>query len=213
MKLFGYWRSTAAYRVRIALNLKGIEVEHRSVHLVKGGGEQHQEDYRSMNPEGLVPLLVDGDAQISQSLAIIHYLERTHPEPSLLSSDPLLSAQIESVAQSICCDIHPLNNLRVLQYLSREWGVSDDDKQAWYAHWIEQGFTALETRLASQPESRFCFSDKPTLADVCLVPQVYNANRFHCPMDAYPRIQAINAACLELDAFDDARPEVQPDAG
>jgi maleylpyruvate isomerase len=221
MKLYGYWRSTAAYRVRIALNLKQLEVEHHSVHLVKDGGEQHQAAYRALNPQGLVPILIDqrddGEKVISQSLAIINYLDNKHPKPALLPADAYLASMAQSIAQSICSDIHPLNNLRVLQYLTNELEVSDEQKNAWYQHWIAQGFSALERQLEvlteqGQRSTGFCIGDKPSLADICLVPQVYNAQRYNCPMDEYPLINEINTHCLSISAFEQAIPEKQADA-
>ena len=209
--LFGYWRSTAAYRVRIALNLKGLEYDNRSVHLVKDGGEQFKDDYVAKNPAKLVPTLVDGDVTLNQSLAIIEYLEDKYAGEALLPVDPAQKAQVRAMAQDIACDIHPLNNLRVLKYLAGPLKVEDADKSAWYAHWIQTGFAALEERLA-QTAGKCCFGDKVTLADLCLIPQLYNARRFNVPLDDFPRICAIEAHCLSLPAFNDAVPENQPDA-
>jgi len=212
MKLFGYWRSSAAYRVRIALNLKGLSCEQQSVHLVKDGGEQHKDDYVALNAQHLVPTLVlaDGTA-LTQSLAIMDYLDGLNDKHPLLPKEPVARAQIQAMALSIACDIHPLNNLRVLQYLSKDLTVSDEAKNAWYHHWIHTGFAAIEQQL-QQHSGRFCFGDSPTLADVCLVPQVYNAERFKVPMDKYPNIVRICANCNALPAFNDALPENQPDA-
>ncbi len=213
MKLYGYWRSTAAYRVRIALHYKSIDFENISVHLVKGGGEQHAAEYRELNPQGLVPTLVDGDNHINQSLAILEYLEDMFPRNALLPSEPARKAQVRAVCQMIACDIHPLNNLRVLQYLTNEWNLDAQDKDAWYAHWIHQGFSALEKQLkAYAADGDYCFGEKVTLADLCLIPQIYNANRFNVLLDDYPRLQAINEACLQHPAFQKALPENQPDA-
>ncbi len=213
MKLYGYWRSTAAYRVRIALHYKSIDFENISVHLVKGGGEQHAAEYRELNPQGLVPTLVDGDNRINQSLAILEYLEDMFPRNALLPSEPARKAQVRAACQMIACDIHPLNNLRVLQYLTNEWNLDAQDKDAWYAHWIHQGFSALEKQLkAYAAEGDYCFGEKVTLADLCLIPQIYNANRFNVLLDDYPRLQAINEACLQHPAFQKALPENQPDA-
>ena len=209
MILFDYFRSSAAYRLRIALNLKGLEAERRFVHLRKG--EQRAAGYLEVNPQGLVPtLVIDGEA-FTQSLAIIEYLDELHPEPPLLPRDAGDRAWVRSIALAIACDIHPIDNLRVLKHLQKI-GVDQDARDEWYRHWIVDGFGALETRLAARATDRFCFGDSPTLADVFLVPQVANAQRLKVPMEPYPRIRAINEACLALPAFDHARPEVQPDA-
>ena len=211
MKLYSYWRSTASYRVRAALSLKEIEYEYIPVNLVKEGGEQHQSEFRQLNPNGLVPFLIDGEINISQSYAIINYLEKKYPEPKLFSGDIHLDAEIESVVQSIACDIHPLNNLRVLKYLSNDIGVSDEQRQTWYEHWIKVGFSATEKRL-SVSQTKYALTDYPSVADIYLVAQVYNAHRFNCEMSPYPRINEVNALCLELSAFQSAIPENQPDA-
>ncbi|AJC20885.1 maleylacetoacetate isomerase [Pandoraea pulmonicola] len=211
--LYSYFRSSAAYRVRIALNLKGIDYETMPVHLVRDGGEQLKPAYRALNVNGLVPTYVDGDVNIHQSLAIIEYLEETHPTPALLPADPAARAQVRALALDIAADIHPIDNLRVLRYLKHDLSVTEEQKNAWYVHWIVEGFKALEARLAAQsPQGRFVFGDTPTLADCCLVPQVYNANRFKVDMAPFPRIAAINAHCATLDAFRRAAPEAQPDA-
>jgi len=213
MKLYGYWRSTAAYRVRIALAVKNIEVEAIEIHLVKDGGEQHQQDFRAINPQGLVPALEVNGNIITQSMAILDYLEEQYPKPSLLSDDAVIRAQIKAFAQTIVCDIHPLNNLRVLQYLKGNLAVSEEQKTDWYLHWVKLGFEALETIIAqSKIQQTFCFGEQPSMADICLIPQIYNANRFHCPMDNYPNLQRINSNCLQLEAFIAAIPENQPDA-
>ncbi|GHA13751.1 maleylacetoacetate isomerase [Arenicella chitinivorans] len=213
MKLASYFRSTAAYRVRIALNLKQIDHSLVPIHLLRNGGEHKQPNYQSQNPEGLVPALFIEDRVLSQSLAILEYLDETHPTPPLLPGDPLDRAYVRGLALSICCDIHPLNNLRVLQYLSGDLNASDEQKNAWYQHWIATGFSALETRLANHDSTgEFCFGDTPSMADLCLVPQVYNANRFNCPLDDYPIIQRINARCLQEPSFTLAAPENQVDA-
>ncbi|MGD8976371.1 MAG: maleylacetoacetate isomerase [Gammaproteobacteria bacterium] len=211
--LYSYWRSSAAYRVRAALNLKQIDYRIEPVHLVRGGGEHRQTEYLALNPQGLVPLLQDGDRRISQSLAIIEYLEETRPEPALLPADAGGRARVRSLAQIIACDVHPLQNLRVLKYLSEELGVSDEQRIAWHLHWIRVGFEALEARLASDAGTgAFCHGDHPGLADVLLIPQIYNALRFDLDMAPYPTLGRINAACLALDAFRHAAPEAQPDA-
>lgn len=210
MKLYDYWRSSAAYRVRIALNLKEIAYEHICVHLVKDGGQQHSDFYRSKNPQELVPALeLDTGNVLTQSMAIMEYLDEIVPTPALLPGNALHRQKIRSLAQIISADIHPVNNLRILQYLSKEFDVSDEDKANWYRTWIYKGFDALEARLG---KDAFCVGDQPTLADICLVPQVYNALRFQCDMTAYPKITRINETCLKLDAFAKAVPENQPDA-
>jgi maleylpyruvate isomerase len=211
MKLFGYYRSSAAYRVRIALNLKGLEVDHRFVHLRKG--EQSAPEYGALNPQGLVPMVIDGPQVLTQSLAIIEYLEETHPEPALLPKEPIERARVRAIAQAIACDIHPLNNLRVLRYLVGPLKVSDEAKNEWYRHWVVEGLTALERSLTpAAGTGTFCHGDKPTLADICLVPQVYNAERADVDLSLFPRIMKIVAACRELRAFQDADPAKQADA-
>lgn len=212
--LYSYWRSSAAYRVRIALNLKGLDYAIRPVHLVQDGGQQHSDSYRALNPQQLVPTLLDGERVIRQSLAIIEYLDDAYPDTQpLLPPDLRERARVRGIALAIACDIHPLGNLRVLQYLKAELDITDQQKAAWSAHWIKVGFDALETLLAGSPEvGRFCSGDEPTLADCCLVPQMYNARRFKVALDAYPTLARIDAACNELDAFKRAAPEAQPDA-
>ncbi|MCE8035985.1 maleylacetoacetate isomerase [Billgrantia tianxiuensis] len=211
--LYGYFRSSAAYRVRIALNLKGLAYDQVPVNLVKG--EQKSDDFRTHNPQGLVPVLeTDDGAQLTQSLAICEYLEERHPEPPLLPADAEGRARVRSLAQLVACEIHPLNNLKVLKYLVHELKLDDEAKLAWYRHWIAEGFTALEARLASESASgAFCHGDSPTLADVCLVPQVFNAERFECDLSAYPTLRRITERCRALDAFAKAAPGEQPDAG
>ncbi|NYT85597.1 maleylacetoacetate isomerase [Pollutimonas harenae] len=212
MKLYGYFRSSAAYRVRIALNLKGLAYDAVSVHLLKDGGQQFADDYLSMNPTALVPTLRDGTEAIGQSIAIIEYLEETHPSPALLPVDAVARARVRAIAQTIACDIHPLNNLRVLKYLKHDMKLSEQDKDTWYRHWISVGLSGIEAMLANSPATgRFCHGDQPTLADLCLVPQLYNARRFNCDESAFPTIVRIDAACAELDAFSLAAPEQQPD--
>ncbi|MCE8023899.1 maleylacetoacetate isomerase [Billgrantia aerodenitrificans] len=212
-KLYGYFRSSAAYRVRIALNLKGLDYAQVPVNLVKG--EQRDEANLARNPQGLVPILeTDEGVQLSQSLAICEYLEERHPEPALLPADPEGRARVRSLAQLVACEIHPLNNLKVLKYLVHELKLDEAAKLAWYRHWIAEGFTALEARLAGEPATgEFCHGDSPTLADLCLVPQVFNAERFECDLSAYPTIRRIAERCRALDAFAKAAPGAQPDAG
>ena len=213
MQLYSYFRSSAAYRVRIALNLKGLSYEYLGVHLLKDGGQQLSESYRALNPTALVPTLVDGDAIIGQSLAIVEYLDETHPQPALLPADPAGRARVRAIAQTIACDTHPLNNLRVLKYLKHELHVDEDAKNAWYRHWVGLGLGAVEAMLAgSSATGRFCHGDAPGLADLCLVPQVANARRFDCDLSAVPTVLRIDAACRELQAFDLAAPAKQPDA-
>ncbi|HZP70571.1 MAG TPA: maleylacetoacetate isomerase [Pseudolabrys sp.] len=210
MKLYSYFRSSAAYRVRIALNLKGLSYEMVPVHLTKDGGRQHAPGYRAINPQARVPSLeISGGKILTQSLAIIEYLDETHREPPLLPTDAFARAKVRAAAQLIACDIHPLNNLIALQYLKRQLKHEQADIDAWYHHWIVEGFTALETMLGPGP---YAFGTSVTLADVCLVPQVANARRFKVPLDKFPKIVAAETACLKLPAFDKARPENQPDA-
>ena len=213
LRLYGYWRSSAAYRVRIALGLKGLAYEHVTVHLVRDGGEQRTAEYRRINPQGRVPSLEHDGRVLTQSLAIIEYLEEIWPEPALLPAGAAARARVRALAQLIACDIHPLNNLRVLQYLSRTLGQNEASPDDWYRHWISDGFAALETLLAQSTETgRYCHGDVPGLADACLVPQVYNARRYQCDLAAFPTILRIDQACNALPAFDLARPERQPDA-
>jgi|KBSSwiStaDraftv2_1062776.scaffolds.fasta_scaffold225366_2 maleylacetoacetate isomerase/maleylpyruvate isomerase len=213
--LYGYWRSSAAYRVRIALNLKGLAYESRPVHLVRDGGEQHQQAYRALNPQELVPCLVDGAQVLTQSMAIMEYLDETHPAPApaLLPPDAAGRARVRSLAQLLACDVHPLGNLRVLQYLGNELHADEAVRGNWSRHWIGEGFRALEAMLAGHAATgRFCHGDQPTLADACLVPQHYNALRWKLPMEEFPTIRRIVEACQALDAFKRAVPEAQPDA-
>jgi maleylpyruvate isomerase len=210
MVIYEYFRSSAAFRLRIALNLKGLEAERRYIHLANG--EQRTPAYKAINPQGLVPYLVDGEFALGQSLAIIEYLDETHPEPALLPGDARQRAWVRSVAQLIACDIHPLNNTRVLSYLSDELQASEEQKNRWYCHWIREGFAALETLLAAREgKGAFCLGDTPTLADICLIPQVANAHRFKCALDAFPNITRIYAHAMTLPAFSDAQPSKQPD--
>jgi maleylpyruvate isomerase len=209
VKLYTYFRSSAAYRARIALNLKGVAYEMVSVHLTRGGGQQHGAEFRAVNPQGRVPALaLDSGETLIQSLAIIEYLEEAFPTPPLLPSDPVARAHVRALAQVIACDIHPLNNTSPLFYLKNTLKHDQDTINAWYAHWVTVGFEAVEALLRPGP---YAFGDKVTLADVCLVPQVANARRFNVPLDKFPNIVAADAACLKLPAFDKARPDNQPD--
>lgn len=212
--LYGYWRSSASYRLRIALNLKLLDFEQRAVHLVRDGGEQNKSEYRALNPQGLVPTLVVGEqgTPLTQSLAVLEYLEEVHPEPPLLPVEPFDRARVRAMALAVACEIHPLNNLSVLSYLESELGVTPEQKLKWYRHWIARGFSALEEMLDDPRTGLCCHGDSPTLADVCLVPQVYNARRFECDLEPFPRIRGVEAACLDHPAFREATPEKQPDA-
>lgn len=211
MKLYGYFRSSAAFRVRIALNLKGLSCDTELVNLQ--AGDQFSAAYKSVNPQGRVPALEDDGALLVQSMAIMEYLEDTHPEPPLLPPDAKGKARVRGLANIIACDIHPLNNLAVLNYLKTELGADTDGVNAWYRHWVKEGFDGMEAMLTDSPDTgRFCHGDKPGLADVCLVPQVFNARRFDCDLTPYPTILRINDACLEMDAFDRALPGNQPEA-
>ena len=212
MDLYSYFRSSAAYRVRIALNLKGLPVNIIPIHLIKDGGQQLTPEYRKLNPDGLIPALVDNGAVVHQSLAIIEYLEEVHPTPALLPTTPLDRAYVRALAMQIACDVHPLNNMRVLKYLKR-LNIDDEARDEWYRHWIKLGFEALEIRLANDARTgKFAFGDTPTMADACLVPQVFNAQRFKTDMARFPTIQRIHDQALQLDAFARAAPGVQPDA-
>ncbi|MBV7314862.1 maleylacetoacetate isomerase [Shewanella sp. NIFS-20-20] len=216
LTLYGYWRSSAAYRVRIALGLKSLAAEQISVHLVKDGGEQHKSDYQALNPQQLVPTLMVKQANqpavvLTQSLAIIEYLEECYPANPLLPANAVDRAHVRAMAQLVACDTHPLNNLRVLQYLEHEMGQDSDARKQWYHAWIHKSFKALETLLSQSPSS-CCFGDTPTLADICLIPQVYNAKRFGLDMSRYPHISRVNDHCLSLAAFIQAIPENQADA-
>lgn len=207
LKLYDYFRSSASFRVRIALNLKGLDYQALPVHLVNNGGEQFSESYQQINPQCLVPALQDGNIILTQSLAIIEYLEETHPSPSLLATSPFENALIRSFALTIAADMHPLNNLRVLKYLSSEFKISEEQKTRWYHHWMEKGLTALEKQLnIHQSAGHFCFGDSPTLADVCLIPQMYNARRFACDLHLYPTLVRIDENCQKHKAFISARP-------
>ncbi len=209
MELFNYYRSSASYRVRIALALKGLDYAYRPVHLAKN--EQFTESYAAVSAARLVPLLRDGEHSITQSLAIMEYLDETHPTPPLLPAAPAERARVRALAMDIACEIHPLNNLRVLRYLVRDLKVSDDDKNRWYRHWVETGLEVVERRLTAQP-STFCHGETPTLADCCLVPQIFNAKRFDCRLEHVPNVMRVFEACMALPAFEDTRPEKCPDA-
>ncbi len=213
MELYGYFRSSAAWRVRIGLHYKQLTAISRSVHLLRSGGEQHARAYLELNPQGLVPTLVDGGRVLTQSLAILEYLEETRPIPPLLPQDATARASIRSWALAIACDIHPLNNLRVLQYLERELGQPEAARRTWYRHWVIRGLEALESEIArTRPDDSFCWGETPTLADVCLVPQLYNARRYGVDLAPYPRLVRAEQACFAHDAFALTAPERQPDA-
>ncbi len=210
VKLYSYFRSSAAYRVRIALNLKGLSYEMVPVHLTKDGGHQRQPAFRSVNPQMRVPALQLSSGEVlTQSLAIIEYLDDIQPEPPLLPADALDRAKVRAIAQIVACDIHPLNNLLPLQYLKRTLKHEQPDIDAWYHHWVTDGFTAIETLISPGP---YACGPQVTLADICLVPQVYNARRLKVPLDKFPKIVAVEAACLRVAAFDKATPDKQPDA-
>lgn len=213
LKLYTYFRSSAAYRVRIALNLKNLGYEAIPVHLVKEGGQHLKAEYRRINPAGAVPALVDRDLSLSQSLAIIEYLDEAYPYPPLLPGDPAARARVRAIALDIACEIHPINNLRVLKYLTGQLGLSEEQKNAWYRHWVEVGLASVEARLVDHAlTGRFCHGDQPTIADCCLVPQVFNARRFGCDLGHVPTVLRIDAECRTLPAFQAAAPENQPDA-
>ncbi len=217
MRLHDYFRSSASFRVRIGLNLKGIEVERTPVHLLKDGGEQFSSGFSALNPQQLVPVLEDGDAVLTQSLAILEYLDETHPEPPFLPTGDDGGAQararVRALAQIIACDLHPLDNLRVLKYLKDELGLDDDQRNTWYRHWVAKGLGAFEAQLAGNDATgAFCHGDRPGLADICLAPQIFNAKRLDCPLDDYPVTMAIFERCMEVEAFDAAQPANRPDA-
>jgi maleylacetoacetate isomerase len=210
VKLYTYFRSSAAFRVRIALNLKGLAYEAVFIHLAKG--EHRQPEYSGRYPQGLLPTLVDEAEALSQSLAIIEYLEEKHPRPALLPKDPLGRARVRSLSLLVACEIHPLNNLRTLQHLKRALGLNEQQVSDWYRHWIADGFAKLETDLARGGSGRYCHGDSPGMADCCLVPQVFNAQRYKADLAPYPTIMRIFGACMELEAFQRAQPAKQPDA-
>jgi maleylacetoacetate isomerase len=211
--LHSYWRSSAAYRVRIGLNLKGLRYDILPVHLVRDGGEQHRPGYAETNPQKLVPVLQHGKRLLRQSMAILEYLDEIWPDPPLLPATARERQRVRALAQVIACDVHPLNNLRVIQFFEQEWNVPQPERDVWIRHWIDEGFAAFEAMLRNHPATgAFCDGHLPTLADCCLVPQVYNARRFGVDLSPYPTILRIEEACLALPAFDAARPERQPDA-
>lgn len=210
MKLFNYFRSSASFRVRIALGLKGLRYDYIAVHLAKG--EHKQAAYADVSADQMVPLLeLDDGTRLSQSMAIIEYLDESHPEPPLLPRNALGRARVRALAQSIACEIHPLNNLRVLKYLSKEMAVDDDTKNIWYRHWVRTGLESFERQLTLLPSSIFCYGDTPTLADCCLVPQIFNGQRFNTPLNGLPRTMAAFEACMALPAFQQAQPAACPD--
>ncbi len=211
MQLYGYWRSSAAYRVRIALHLKALEFQSMPVHLVQNGGQQYQADYAELNPNHLVPTLVDGDLVLNQSVAIIDYLDSRYPQVSLYPKNIAEKAKVQALALDIACEIHPLNNLRVQQYLTQTLAVSEQQKLTWAHYWMALGFTSIEKQLANT-SGLYCFANEVTVADICLIPQVYNALRFGVDMSAYPLILTIVERCQKLTAFIKALPENQPDA-
>ena len=209
MELFNYYRSSASYRVRIALALKGLDYDYRPVHLVKN--EQLQESYAAVSAARLVPVLRDGDDALTQSLAIIEYLDETHPTPPLLPATPLERARVRALAMDIACEIHPLNNTRVLRYLVQDMKLTEDGKNRWIRHWVETGLAVVEHQLARQP-APFCHGQTPTLADCVLVPQIFNARRFNCNLDHVPQVMRVFEQCMQLAAFERTRPEACPDA-
>ncbi|MBL4801166.1 MAG: maleylacetoacetate isomerase [Emcibacter sp.] len=210
MELYGYFRSSAAYRIRAALNVKGLDYTSISVSLIKG--DHNSTEFLAKNPQGFVPFLTDGHMAMGQSMAILEYLEETYPTPAFLPSDAAGRARVRQLAGIVASDIHPLNNLRVLKYIKGELEITDDQKSDWYKHWVLKGFTAFEAILQQAETTDFCHGDNITFADLCLVPQVYNARRFNCPLEAYPNILRITENCNRLDAFIKAQPENQADA-
>ncbi len=209
MELFNYFRSSASYRVRIALALKGLPYTYRAVHLARG--EQLKESYAAVAASRLVPLLRDGELSLSQSLAICEYLDETHPQPPLLPADPAGRARVRALALDVACEIHPLNNLRVLNFLTQDLKLSEDDKLRWIRHWVETGLTVVEQALQREPAT-YCHGELPGLADITLVPQIFNAQRFNCRLDHLPQVMRVHRACMQLPAFEQTRPELCPDA-
>lgn len=211
-RLYSYFRSSAAFRVRIAMNIKGLDYEILPVHLLRDGGEQFSSDFKTLNPTALVPVLEDGDLNVTQSLAIIEYLDEAYPKTPLLPSDAAGRARVRSLALTIACEIHPLNNLRVLNFLTGQLEISAEGKLKWYKHWVESGLAAFEAVLVNSSHTGdFCHGQTPTLADCCLVPQVFNAQRFNCDLDRMPLLMAIYQRCMALPAFQRAHPSAQPD--
>ncbi|SEA51256.1 maleylacetoacetate isomerase [Variovorax sp. YR216] len=210
MKLHNYFRSSASFRVRIALNLKGLDYEYIPVHIARG--DHKTGPFSAISPDMLVPLLEDEGERLTQSMAIIEYLDEVYPEPALLPHDPVGRAKVRALSQSIACEIHPLNNLRVLKYLVRELKLDDDAKNAWYRHWVREGLLAFERQLALLPASTYCYGSTPTMADCCLVPQIFNGQRFDCDFSGLPRTMAAYEACMQLEAFQRAQPSQSPDA-
>lgn len=209
MKLYSFFNSSTSFRVRIALALKGVPYDYAGVNL--RSGEQRNEDYRALSPAGIVPVLVDGEVTLTQSPAIIDYLDHRYPQTRLIPEDPVLRARVLEIAQTIACEIHPINNIRVLKYLTGELGVDEADKSAWYKHWVEEGLGAVELLLAKQAAGAFCIGDTPTLADCCLVPQVANAVRMGCDLARFTRVLAVYEHCMKQPAFVQAAPQNQPD--
>lgn len=212
LKLYSYWRSSASYRTRIALHYKQIPYEYLPVHLLRDGGEQHKPEYRQLNPQGYVPCLVDGDRVLTQSLAIIEYLDERYPARPLLPAEPFEKAQVRALAYMLACDTHPLNNLKVLKYLSGEMAISDENKNRWIQHWIDEGLRPLEAALAKRPSSRFSFGETPNLLDVSIPPLIYSAERFDCDLSPFPTVMRIHDNAMALPEFQSAHPQVQPDA-
>lgn len=210
MKLYTYFRSSAAFRVRIALNLKGLDYQPTFVHLAKG--EHRKPEYAAVNPQALVPTLEENGRLLTQSLAILEYLEETHPQPPLLPQDPFARARVRSLALLIACEIHPLNNLRTLRHLKNSLGQSEEQVNGWYRHWVADGLAKLEAELQNPGTGHFCHGKTPTIADCCLVPQIFNAKRYQCELGPYPAVMRVFDACMQLDAFVRAQPDKQPDA-
>lgn len=213
LRLYSYWRSSAAYRVRIGLNLKGLRHDILPVHLLRDGGEQHSDAFAAANPQKLIPVLQHGERMLRQSLSILEYIDEIWPSPPLLPAVARDRQRARALAQLIACDVHPLNNLRVMRYLDDTWGMPQPERDEWTRHWMVEGLRAFEETLSDHPSTgTFCEGELPTIADCCLIPQLYNAHRFGVDLQSYPTMLRIEAACLALPAFDAARPERQPDA-